>query len=195
MELLALSINELGDFVQLARYIYAFRCEEDPKELKDGAYFRQGMGRNPVVNARFCAWKYAVEARVSGDGSRKYDIFGPNPAYSRISWPKASHYIVSERLTEVVRFIESKTPDDLEALAELYKFMSYFKIPIAKAACINNARLLQILAAMLSERGTTWSNQLRWFLVDEDSSKQKKTVILRSFADRWSTSVSRSLSS
>ncbi len=188
MELLAHQINEPADFLQLARQIRAYRHEQDPKERKDMAYVRQGMGWNTIVNCRFCHWKHAVGERVAGGARRKYDIFGSNPAYpERISWPKVTNYILKEKLSEVVRFIEGKTPNVLEAVAELYKFVIYFNIPIVKAASVhNNTRLLEILAAMHLERGTTWASQLKWLLENWDSLKQKKTVILRSFADRWS---------
>jgi hypothetical protein len=193
LTLLEFPIGQLSDFLRLATYINAYRYEEDPKELKDGAYHRQGMGWDTKTDTDFCRWKRAV-SQCTFDKTRKnqrvdkYDIFVDQSTlvYSsnRISYPKLAAYILAEKLTEVVNFIQHSTPDVFEALMELSKFLNYFRMPIAKAAQSSN-HLYSILTAIHLERGATWANQLRWFLEDEDNYKHKRSQIQRSFVNRW----------
>ena len=213
--LLEFGIHKLADFLLLAQYINGYRYEEDPKEQKDGDNERRGMGWDPIISTRFNIWKTNVskkvtpptddkkpdpkddkkpnptDAKIAPKLVDKYDIFVSDSR--RISWPKVAAYILAFKLDEAADFIQDNTADVLEALTELSQFLDYFRIPIVKINTSNN-HLCNILMAMHSERGSTWANQLKWFLKDEYFEEKsqyelrrsfKRTHIQRSFANRW----------
>jgi hypothetical protein len=171
MHLMGTPILHFDDLRLLARYIRANRFENDPRQQFACAYERKGMGWNAIAECRFKCWERGV--RLSG-----CDVFHTHSP--RISTWKVAAYML-EMLPSVVEFIGSEDP--LLTLLRFSEFVRLFFPRFDYQAVRDQHRLFRILAAMQTERGHAWAQQLKWFIALGDEGVAHR--IRRSFNHRW----------
>ena len=172
MHLMGTPILQFEDLRLLARYIRANRYENDPKQQI--AYCeRKGVGWNAIAECRFKCWERGV--RLSG-----CDVFHKHTP--RISTWKVAAYML-EMLPSVVEFIGSETADPLLTILKFSEFMRLFFPRFNYRPVRHQNQLFRILAAMQTERGHAWAQQLKWFIALGDEGVAHR--IRRSFNHRW----------
>jgi len=172
MHLMGTPILQFEDLRLLARYIRANRYENDPRQQI--AYCeRRGVGWNAIAECRFKCWERGV--RQSG-----CDVFHKHTP--RISTWKVAAYML-EMLPSVVEFIGSETADPLLTILKFSEFMRLFFPRFNYRPVRHQNQLFRILAAMQTERGHAWAQQLKWFITVGD--ERVANGIRRSFNDRW----------
>ena len=165
---MGMDIRTFKDLYTLKHNINANQFENDPKEQRDGAHQRKGAGWDPVAECRLHNWE--MDVRLS-----KCDVFEASN-YGRISTPKVSAYML-HMLPSVVAFIKATSTNNtlLTLLFRFNEFMQLFFHRFNYQSVRNEHPLFHIMAAMHTERGGAWAQQLRWFFV---SVKHQKTRFL-----------------
>ncbi len=155
--LMGMDVRNFKDLYTLKHNISANQFENDPKEQRDGAHQRKGAGWDPVAECRLHNWEMNV--RLS-----KCDVFEA-AKYGRISTQKVAAYML-HMLPSVVAFIKAiSTNNTLLTLFRLNEFMQLFFHQFNYQSVLVSHPLFHIMAAMRTERGSTWAQQLKWFFV------------------------------